>query len=370
MKKILFVIGSLQLGGAEVVLVDMMNNLCNKFDITLLLLEKRGPLLKQLNKKIDVKYLCLGEEYCNNFFSRIINKVKLSSIYRFFGDKKFFSNYIHNKILDGTRYDVEVAFLSGILADIVRFSPNDNSKKIAWIHCEVTKDDISTYNKYKKIITGFDSIVGVSEASIRIFEDTFPSTKGKINLIHNYIDVNKIINKANDGKVDFNSKMINFVSVGRICYDKAYDRIVKIAKKYEDKIVFNIIGDGPDKDKLIEDIEVNNINNIKLFGLKKNPYPYIKNADYFLLSSRSEAYPTVVIEAMILGKTIVATDVPGVKEILSNYDNKVIVSNSDNSIEDGINNVISGNNNIRKNNDIFVKENERNLKKIIKLFED
>lgn len=367
MKKILFVIGSMQLGGAEVVLVDMMNNLCDKFDITLLLLEKRGPLLEQLNRKINVRYLCLGEEYCNNFFSRIVNKIKLSSIYRFLGEKKFFSKYVHNKILEDVDYDVEVAFLSGVLADIVRFSPNSNSKKIAWIHCEVTKEDITTYNKYRKITTGFDSIVGVSEASIRIFEETFPSTKGKIELIHNYIDVNKIINKANDDKVDFNNKMINFVSVGRICNDKAFDRIVKIAKKYENKIIFNIIGDGPDRDKLIEEINVNKIKNIKLLGLKKNPYPYIKNADYFLLSSRSEAYPTVVIEAMILEKPIVATDVPGVKEILKNYNNKIIVSNDDGSIEEGINCIISNSNNI-KNENSFIKENKNNLNKIIDLF--
>lgn len=367
MKRVLFVIGSMQLGGAEVVLVDMMNNLCDKFDITLLLLEKRGPLLEQLNRKINVRYLCLGGEYCNNFCSRIVNKIKLSSIYRFFGDKKFFSKYVHNKILEGIDYDVEVAFLSGVLADIVRFSPNSNSKKIAWIHCEVTKEDITTYNKYRKITTGFDSIVGVSEASIRIFEETFPSTKGKIELIHNYIDVNKIINKANDDKVDFNNKMINFVSVGRICNDKAFDRIVKIARKYEGKIVFNIIGDGPDKNKLIEDINVNKIKNIKLLGLKKNPYPYIKNADYFLLSSRSEAYPTVVIEAMILEKPIVATDVPGVKEILKNYNNKIIVSNDDGSIEEGINCIISNSNNI-KNENSFIKENKNNLNKIIDLF--
>lgn len=370
MKKVLFVIGSMQLGGAEVVLTDMMNNLCDKFDITLLLLEKRGPLLSQLNKKIDVKYVCLGSEYCSNGIKRVFNKVKLSLIYRFFGDKGIFSNYVHNKILNGVKYDVEVAFLSGILADIVRLSPNRDSKKIAWIHCEVTKEDVSTYNKYKKIVTGFNSIVGVSEASIKIFEETFPSTKGKIELIHNYIDINKIVDKANLDSVIYDNSRINFISVGRICSDKAFDRIINIAKKYENKIVFNIVGDGPDRDKIEQSILENGISNVKLLGLKKNPYPYIKNADYFLLSSRSEAYPTVVIEAMVLEKPIVATNVPGVNEILDGYDNKVIVDNDDNSIEEGINSIIKLNDNNNKNNSVFVKENENNLKRVIKLFND
>ena len=370
MKKILFVIGSLQLGGAETVLTDMANSLCDKFDITLLLLEKRGPLLEQLNKKIDVKYVCLGNEYCNNGIEKRINKIKLSSVYRFFGDKSFFSRYVHSHILNNVKYDVEVAFLSGILADIVRMSPNKESKKIAWIHCEVTKDDISTYNKYKKITIGFDSIVGVSESSIKIFEETFPNTKGKITLIHNYIDVNKIINKANIEEVKYDNGFINFVSIGRICSDKGFDRIINIAKKYDKKIIFNIIGDGPDKKKIESSIKEKKISNVKLLGLKTNPYPYIKNADYFLLSSRSEAYPTVVIEAMILGKPIIATDVSGVREILQDYNNKIILPNNDNSIEEGINKIIKANDKKVKENNTFVKNNNNNLEKIIKLFNE
>lgn len=366
MKKILFVIGSMQLGGAEVVLTDIINSLSDKFDITLLLLEKRGPLLKQLNNSINLKYICLGKEYCNNFFSRIYNKIKLSIIYRYLGSRKSFSKFIHKYVLDNIFFDTEVAFLSGILADIVKYSPNKKSKKIAWIHCEVTKDDKKTYNKYLKITNGFDYIIGGCEASIEIFENTFPITKGKIDLIYNYVDVNKIINKANSEKVLFNNNKINFVSIGRLCDDKAFDRIINVAKKFEDKIVFNIIGDGPNKNYLCELIKKNNITNVNLLGLKTNPYPYIKESDYFLLCSRSEAYPTVVNEALILNKKIVATDVPGVQEMLKEYNGKVIIPNKDDVLEKGINEAFKLS--IKKgNNKKFIENNEKILKKIIEL---
>ena len=110
-------------------------------------------------------------------------------------------------------------------------------------------------------------------------------------------------------------------------------------------------------------------------GLKSNPYPFIKSADVFLLSSRSEAYPTVLLEALILNKKILATDVPGVKEILRNYDNKIIVSNNDDSIENGINLLLmeigKKNSNYNLNSNCsFYSENEKNLRNLKKLLDE
>ena len=68
MKKILFVIGSLQIGGAETVLVDVLNNIYKEFEITLLLIEKRGELIKELNSNIKLNWLTKGDEYCKNLF--------------------------------------------------------------------------------------------------------------------------------------------------------------------------------------------------------------------------------------------------------------------------------------------------------------
>ncbi|HIS90376.1 MAG TPA: glycosyltransferase [Candidatus Faecisoma merdavium] len=367
MKKNLFVIGSLQIGGAETVMVDILNNIYKDFDITVLLIEKRGELLKSISPNIKLKYLTKGDEFCKSSLEKFYNKVKRSLIYRYFGKSKLYVNYVYKKILK-TKYDTEIAFLAGLPSNLVKMSPN-NSQKIVWIHASVTKDDVTTYEKYSTICNSFDKIIGVSESCINIFEETFPESKGKIELIHNYVDINKIINKSNLENISFDSDKLNILSIGRIVSEKGFDRIINIAKKYENKINFYIIGDGPLKDKLTHSLVEQKINNVIFLGLKKNPYPYIKKCDAFLLSSRSEAYPTVVIEAMVLNKSIIATDVPGVSEILKEYLDKLIIPNLDNSIDEGLNIWLSRKNNNKNLTNNFKKINDDNLRKVKKLFE-
>lgn len=371
MKKVLFVIGSFQLGGAETVMVDLINNIYQKFDITVLALEKRGPLLEILNSNVKVRYLTKGKEYCKNKYEIIYNKMKLSLMYRFLGKNKTYIKFIYKRVLKDT-YDVEVPFLVGLPTEIVRRSPNQNSKKITWIHADVKKEDVKTYQKYLNIYKYYDKLIGVSEKSIKTFENTFPESKGKIQLIHNYIDINKIILKSNQKiQFEFPKDKLNILSLGRLVDDKGFDRIINIAKKFEDKINFNIIGGGPLEDTLVRLIEEKKITNVKLLGFQTNPYPYIKQADAFLLSSRSEAYPTVVLEAMILRKSIIATKVPGSEEILKDYENKILIENEDNSIEKGITKWLKNKNiNVETENVTFEKNNKKNLEKVINLLNE
>ena len=77
------------------------------------------------------------------------------------------------------------------------------------------------------------------------------------------------------------------------------------------------MGDGPDRGKLQNLINENNLTNkIRLVGEISNPYPYIKEADLFVLTSTWESYGMVVMESLILGTPVVAGDYPALKEIL------------------------------------------------------
>ncbi len=367
MKKVLFVIGSLQVGGAETVMVDLVNNIYKEFDITVLLIEKRGELLNTINPEIKLKYITKSKEFCNNFISAIYNKVKLSLLYRYLSKKKWYINRIYNKILK-ENYDTEISFLAGIPGDIVSQSPNKFSKKIAWIHSCVNKDNPRLYNKYLTYTKNFNTIVAVSQGSMEKFKETYPQCSSNIVLIHNFIDTNKIMNKANlKCNIVFAKNKLNCLSLGRLSPEKGFDRIINIAKKYEDTIDFYIGGFGPQKDELENEIKTKNIKNVFLLGLLENPYPYLKNADFFLLSSRSEAYPTVVIEAMVLNKFIIATDVAGVKEILEEYDNKIIVKNEDSAIPIGLDQYLNIKEKKSISNANFEKRNKTNLQKIKEL---
>ena len=120
----------------------------------------------------------------------------------------------------------------------------------------------------------------------------------------------------------FNKKNFNFINVGRMTDQKDQMVILKAFNKIKDKINFKllILGKGKNKELLKNFIKKNNLSkNIKLIGYKKNPYPYIKKADIFILSSKFEGLPNVLIESQYLKKTIISTLCPtGPKEILLN----------------------------------------------------
>jgi len=93
-------------------------------------------------------------------------------------------------------------------------------------------------------------------------------------------------------------------------------KAINILKKKNIELV--IIGKGENRDQLEEYIQYNNLkNNVKLLGYKKNPFPYIKQADIFILTSKFEGSPNVLVEALFLKKHVISTDCPtGPKEIL------------------------------------------------------
>jgi len=124
-------------------------------------------------------------------------------------------------------------------------------------------------------------------------------------------------------KIDFfNKKNFNFINVGRMTDQKDQIVILKAFNKIKSKINFKllVLGKGKNKELLKNYINKNNLSkNIKLIGYKKNPYPYIKKADIFILSSKFEGLPNVLIESQYLKKIIISTRCPtGPKEILLN----------------------------------------------------
>ena len=142
-----------------------------------------------------------------------------------------------------------------------------------------------------------------------------------------------------------------------------HSKLIKDGYKHN----FYIIGDGPMKNEIQELINSNNVNNtFVLLGQKENPYPYIKDADYFCLFSYFEGYPMVLEEAKTLNKFILITDTAA-RENLQNYSNSIIAENNESGIYDTIKNVLE--NNIRVNQNMKYK-NDEILLKIKQLIEE
>ena len=342
MKKVLFGITSLTLGGAERVLVDVANELSKSCEVTIFTIYSKGELEKQLEPNVKLKAL-YDTSYANlTRLQKYIIPIKI-----LLQKNRIYRKYIKKD------YDVEIAFLEGPITRLFS-SKNEKTNKIAWIHNDISlvfgqgiksrlkrKIDKSIYSKYK-------TLVFVSEDNKKSFEKTYPELKNNVEekVIYNYIDKESIIKKSKEiQSVDFNSKGINFVTVARLVEQKAIDRLIKVhSKLIKNHFLHNfyVIGDGPERKKLENLVkEYNVVDTFHLLGKMENPYPYIKNADYFCLLSNFEGYGMVIEEAKVLEKPIIITDTAA-REAIKDYSNSLILENSEKGIYEGLIKIIKG----------------------------
>lgn len=373
MKKILFGITSLTLGGAERVLVDIANELTGKYDVTIFTIYAKGELEKELSKNVKLKSLFnVSYSELSKFQKHIVMPLKVLLL----------RNRIYNQIIN-ENYDVEVAFLEGPITRLLSVK-NSNAKKIAWIHNDISLVfgngikakikrilDKNIYQKYEKLIF-------VSKDNFNKFVQVYPNLKNvkqedvKLKVIYNYINKEKVIEKSNEEQIEkFDENSINIVTVARLVKQKAIDRLINVHKRLiSENLIHNIyvIGDGPLKADLQEQIKANKVEKtFKLLGKKENPYPYIKDADYFCLLSYFEGYGMVLEEAKILGKSIIITDTAA-REAVEDYESSLVLDNNEDAIYEGLKQIIM---NGKSTNDkkIEVYDNKEIIKEIINVIE-
>lgn len=333
MKKLLFGITGLTLGGAERVLVDIVNELSNKYDITIFTLYGKGEFEKELPN--NVKLINMTEKS----YKELSRKEKLKiSLKLLFNKKSLYKKYIKEN------YDVEIAFLEGPITRLFSAS-NSGMKKIAWVHNDIgqvfgKKCSAKIKRKLdKKCYSKYNSVVFVSEINKKQFEEVYDINVEKI-VIQNYISAKRVIDRSNmQFENVFEEGQANFLTVARLAEQKALDRLIKVhSKLIKDGFNHNfyIVGDGPDADKLKKLIKEYNVQKtFKLLGKKNNPYPYIKYCDIFALLSYYEGLPITTLEARVLQKPILVTNTAAVDGVV-NYEKSYIAENT----EDGVYNAI------------------------------
>ena len=339
MKKILFGITSLTLGGAERVLVDLANKLCEKYEITIFTIYANGELEKQLSKNVNLKTLYKKQYLKLSNWERKIVPIKV-----LLNKKKIYNNYIK------ANYDVEISFLEGPITRLFGVK-NNNTRKISWIHNDISlvfgnglKAKLKRFID-KKVYSKYDTLVFVSKENLKNFNETYKMLADvKKEVIYNYIDTNRIIEKAEEkSEIEFSKNNTNLVTVARLVPQKAIDRFIEVHSKLINEGLNHeiyVIGDGPEKEKLDQLIKENKVeNSFHLLGKKENPYPYIKNADYFCLLSNFEGYGMVLEEAKILGKNIIITNTAA-REAVEDYKDSIILENSKEGIYNGLKEIL------------------------------
>ncbi|WP_246034282.1 glycosyltransferase [Empedobacter tilapiae] len=333
--KVLFRLRSLEMGGVPRVVLDLLRNLPkDKFDFTLMLNLYQGELVKEIPADLKLIVVEKGKEQMssNSFMQKIQliwRRMKLE-VY-----DKFPSILYKLKVPE--KYDIEIAS-SYAEFDMVLNSPDKNSRKIAWFHTDVTYD-VNQERAKARIdqMKKFDHVIFCAAHIKNVIKEFYDVTYSSSSVVYNAIHTDKVKEKALEFEVKYEElKKPIFCSVGRLHSRKGYHTLVNIHRKlikegFEHSIV--VLGDGEEKNNLIEQINQLGLNeSFKLLGTKINPYPYIKNADYFVLPTRSEAYPLVINEALALEKPIISTNVGGIPEmvdggvdgILVNYDEEEI----------------------------------------------
>ena len=331
MKKILFGITSLTIGGAERVLVDLANRLVSEYDITIYTIYSGGALEKQLDKRVHL--ISMYDRPFSEFSKLERLEISLRLMYK-------------DKAPEG--YDYVVAFLEG---PITRLFAKSKEKKIAWIHNDISKVFGKGFkaslkkSKDGKIYKKYDKLVFVSQENLDDFENTY----GKdfdTEIIRNYLDYISVIAKSKEMiELPYDKKDVNFVTVCRLSNQKALDRYIRVHARLEKEGVHSkvyIVGDGPERENLEELIKENKVSDsFILVGEKENPYPYIKKADYFCLLSYYEGYGMVVEEAKILDQNIIITDTAA-KEGVAEYKKAAVLGNTEEDIYNGLKKVLSG----------------------------
>ncbi len=325
MKKILFLMEDLGGGGAERVLINLVNHMDReKFDITVMTLFDKGVNADSLDK--DIRFIDLNKPKFKG----------IKTVYKFLPKKLLFKYNIKEN-----SYDLIVAYMTGVPTFV---AAGAKGKKIAWVHGEFIK----SFNTFglKHIYDKFDAVIGVSQHVCDTVNNVI-KTSIKAEVVYNTNDFERIIRMSAENDISLPKTHGTVLStVGCLEATKGYDRLINVCKRLKEDgfdFTLQIIGKGRDMDALQQQILFYGLSDtVKLLGYQINPYVFVKNSDLFICSSRTEGLSTAVTEAVILGVPVVSTDVSGAKEILGkNNEYGIVTENSEDGLYSGIREMLS-----------------------------
>lgn len=338
MKKIAFFVQWLLCAGVEKALLNLSEELVNSGnDVTIYVIQKKGEFINDIPKGVKLKVIPMDEKIRENI---PVGGTKIT-VRNCLAEKKYIKaiKFLVKRKLNNTpfaeleiqkekisnlkeKYDIAVNFHLHSPFLVWYFSEKVIAdKKYAWIHNDFETTGYKI-NELKEYLTDIDRFFTVSQKIENEFVSIFPEYKNKTEFALNIVNDREINLKANEfyPKEFENCKSIKLLTVGRLEEQKGYDIAIEVCKKLkEEGLQFDwfVLGEGTLRKQLESEIEKKKIEDCFHFlGVKTNPYPYFKNADIYVQTSKHEGYVTTVTEAKILNKPIVCTDVSGVREQL------------------------------------------------------
>lgn len=330
MTKILFLIHDLGPGGAEKVLVNLVNNMDReKFDITVMTLFGGG--VNEQFLKSHVRYIPC--------FKRMIRGN--SHLMKLLSPKQL------HKWLIKDKYDIEVSYLEGPSARIISGCPNKDTKLVSWVHVEqhtkaLAAQAFRSYKESDNCYRKFHQTVCVSEYVKQDFLSIYPGLS-PIDVLYNTNETAQIIEKSKEpmDAPSFRDGEIRLVGVGKLMPIKGFDRIARIHKRLRDE-GYNVhtyaLGDGSERPRIEAYLAENSLqDSYTLLGYQTNPYKFVANCDLFVCASTAEGFSTAATEALIVGTPVCTVEVSGMKEMLGeNNEYGIVTENSEDALYEGI----------------------------------
>lgn len=300
----------METGGAERIVTTIANHLPrDRFSPAILLLRKEGAYLDFL--KSDVEIIDIKTPRIRNSLKPIlieIKKRKPDIVFSGFGEVNAYLS-LFTKLFPKTKF---IARETNVVSQHV------TRKEIRFFY--------NFYNAYDRIIAQSNDMQNdlVSNFSIK---------KDKLVKINNPVDIDFIDEKLkiSERPAEFSHQHKNVVAIGNLSARKGFDNLLKVFSRLKNQnIVLHILGDGKDKEMLNEMKEMLGLKHVIFHGKKSNPYQYLKFADLFILSSRYEGFPNVLLEAGACGIYSLANNCPGgIDEIIIDQINGEIADITD-----------------------------------------
>lgn len=325
--KVLFVGLDVSGGGAERVFINIANSL-NSEQIDLRIVYN-CPYEKS-DIRTDVPVLYFGQKHMRKGLMKLYTEIK-----------SFIPDYIFTT--NGT-----IAWILPILCRVAGASSKIITR-VAVTPCE--KYFTSWKSKFQEYFSlkqyhKMHLVIAQTEYMRQDIIKNYKMAPEKVKVIRNYIDFNRVQLLANQhGRPsDLKEDNYNIVAVGALYSVKGFDLLIESIAKLKTEIPnirLYILGDERyeigykaflvQKAKDLGVVEI-----VNLLGHKSNPYPYFANADLFVLSSRKEGFPNVVLEALSLRTPVVCTDCVDFTEILNESQGVIVSKNDAKALTDGI----------------------------------
>lgn len=347
-KKILFMVSSMNIGGVEKSLLSLLSVMPkDKYDITVLTLEKKGGFLDYIPSYIKVEEAAWFKEIKPIIMESPQRTIKkylkenkvfkiLTFIYSYYKSKNTDNRYIYYKNIlksipeNEDEYDVAIAYAGPTeIIDAYITHKVKAKKKIGWVHFDISKHKINE-KLYENLYEKFDKIFTVSNEANKKLNEIIPSTVNKSEVLLNIIS-KELINEMAKEDINFDNEFdgVKIVTVGRLSKEKGQDLAIKALanlKKDGYKVRWYCVGEGNSREEYESLIKDNKLEeDFILLGATPNPYPYIKNSDIYVQTSRHEGYCLTLAEAKCLCKPIVTTNFTGAYEQIEHGINGLIV---------------------------------------------